>query len=43
MPNVTYANLTNLALVARSSQTAIGTAIEVRMADNQITKASYLN
>jgi hypothetical protein len=42
MPNITYANLTNLALVVHSSQTTIGTAIEVGMADNQITKASYL-
>jgi hypothetical protein len=37
-----YANLTNLALIIRSSQTTIGTAIEVGMADDQITKASYL-
>ncbi len=42
MANITYANLTNLALVIRSSQTSIGTAIDVGMADNQITKASYL-
>jgi hypothetical protein len=36
-----YANLTNLALVVRSSRTIIGKAIEIEL-DNPVVRTSYL-
>jgi hypothetical protein len=36
-----YANLTNLALLVRSSRTTIGKAIEMEL-DNSVVRASYL-
>jgi hypothetical protein len=37
-----YANLSNLTLIARSSQRAIGKALESEFPDSQIETASYL-